>query len=142
MPAGGRISPTQIHRGLGSSDRSPPSTAAALGAEILFVLVSGILEFIGVGGRRLLSRDIGPSGGEFAVQLEPSLSRGLAIGNDGFDRALRLAYPAIDALVRVDYQHVLTLVEAVDGANLHAIHIFATDACFCDNIGHGVRFFS
>jgi hypothetical protein len=37
----------------------------------------------------------------------------------------------------MDYQHVLTLVEAVDGADFHAIHVFATDAGFCDDIGHG-----
>jgi hypothetical protein len=37
----------------------------------------------------------------------------------------------------MDYQHVLALVEAVDGADFHAIHVFATDAGFCDDIGHG-----
>src|SRR5271169_4748842 len=37
----------------------------------------------------------------------------------------------------MDYQHVLAFVEAIDGADFHAIHIFATDAGFCDDIGHG-----
>jgi hypothetical protein len=119
-----------------------PSTPATFGAEVLFVFVSGILEFIGVGGRRLLSRYIGPSGSKFAVELEPSLSRRLAVRNNGFYRTLRLTHPAIDALVRVDHQHVFALVETVHGANLHAIHVFAADAGFCDDIGHGLCFFS
>jgi len=37
----------------------------------------------------------------------------------------------------MDYQHVLAFVEAIDGADFYAIHVFATDARFCDDIGHG-----
>jgi hypothetical protein len=36
----------------------------------------------------------------------------------------------------VDDQHVLAFVEAVDGANLDAIHVFAADAGFGNDIGH------
>jgi hypothetical protein len=36
----------------------------------------------------------------------------------------------------MDNQHVLPLVETVDGADLHAIHVFATDAGLCDDVGH------
>jgi hypothetical protein len=36
----------------------------------------------------------------------------------------------------MDDEHVLALVEAVDGADLHAIHILALDAVFRDDISH------
>ena len=40
-----------------------------------------------------------------------------------------------DAFVRVDDEHVLALVEAVHGANFHAIHQLALDAAFVDRVG-------
>jgi hypothetical protein len=40
----------------------------------------------------------------------------------------------------VDDQHVFALVEAIDGADLDAISIFALDAVFSDDVGHpGLR---
>src|SRR3546814_15622798 len=36
----------------------------------------------------------------------------------------------------MDHQHVLALVEAVDGADLHAVHVLALDAGFGDDVGH------
>src|SRR5262249_54003038 len=70
------------------------------------------------------------------VQLYPFLGTGLRIRDDRVDRAFRLAYPTIDTFVRVDDKHVLAFVEAIDGADLHAIHVFAADACFGHHIGH------
>jgi len=35
----------------------------------------------------------------------------------------------------MDYEHVFALVETIDGADLHAIHQFALDAGFVDDIG-------
>ena len=37
----------------------------------------------------------------------------------------------------MDDEHVLALVEAVDRADLHAIHVFALYAVFVDDVGHG-----
>jgi hypothetical protein len=37
----------------------------------------------------------------------------------------------------MDDQHVLALVEAVDGTDLHAIHLLALDAVVGDDEGHG-----
>src|SRR5215471_17781419 len=51
-------------------------------------------------------------------------------------RALGLAHPAVDALVGVDDEHVLALVEAVDRAYLDAIGVLALDAAVVDDIGH------
>jgi hypothetical protein len=42
----------------------------------------------------------------------------------------------------MDHEHVLALVETVDGAHLHAIHVFAADAGFGDDVGHGGSLFS
>jgi hypothetical protein len=36
----------------------------------------------------------------------------------------------------MDHQHVLALVEAIDGADLNAIGVFAFDAGFIDDVGH------
>jgi hypothetical protein len=36
----------------------------------------------------------------------------------------------------MDDQHVLALVEAVDGADLNAVGIFAFDAGFSDDVSH------
>jgi hypothetical protein len=36
----------------------------------------------------------------------------------------------------MDDQHVLALVETVDRADLHAVHILAAYASLCDDVGH------
>ena len=71
-----------------------------------------------------------------AVELQPLLGLGLGVGQDRLDRAFRLAHAAVDALVGVDDQHVLALVEAVHGADLDAVHVLAPDAGFGDHVGH------
>src|SRR5579863_9335053 len=99
--------------------------AARIRIEKLFVLALDPLPLIGVGGIGLLAGDVGPGCGIVAIELQPLLGHRLAVGNDRLDRAFRLAYPAIDALVGVDDEHVLALIEAIDRAHLDAIHIFA-----------------
>src|SRR5688572_5407322 len=91
---------------------------------------------VGVGGAVLLSRDVRPFGGIGRVDLKPLLEAALRIGEDGFGRAFRLAHAAVDALVRIDDEHVLAFVEAVDRTDLDAIHIFAADARVGDDVGH------
>jgi hypothetical protein len=36
----------------------------------------------------------------------------------------------------MDDEHVLAFIEAVDGANLDAVHVFALNAIVGDDIGH------
>ena len=55
-------------------------------------------------------------------------SRWLAAGRNRLRGALRLADAAIDALVRMDDQHVFAFVEAVHRTDLHAVHVLAADA--------------
>ena len=64
--------------------------------------------------------------------LEPRLRVRL----DGVHRAFRLAHPAVDALVGMNDEHVLALVEAVDGTDFHAVRELALDAVLVDDIGH------
>jgi hypothetical protein len=45
--------------------------------------------------------------------------------------------PAVDTFVRMNDQHILALIETIDGADFHTIHQFAFDATLIDYIGHG-----
>ena len=112
------------------------SAAARIRVEIFVIFVGNVFEFIGIGRIRLLSCNVGPIRRVLSVELEPALRRRLAIGDYRFHRALRLAHPAIDAFVGMNHQHVFTLVEAIDRANFYAIHVFAANACFSDDVGH------
>ena len=80
--------------------------------------------------------NIWPRLGVLAVDLQPFLKTRLGIRLDGIGRAFRLADAAIDAFVRMNHQHVLSLVEAVYRADLNAIGIFAFDAGFSDDVSH------
>ena len=84
----------------------------------------------------MLGRDVGPLGAVLRVEFEPLLKTIFGIGQDRFSRALGLANAAVDTFVRVDYEHVLAFVEAIYGANLDAVHIFAFDAGIGDDVGH------
>jgi hypothetical protein len=61
------------------------------------------------------------------------------LGEDGADRALGDADGTVDALVRIDGQEVRAFAEAVDRADVDAVGVFAADAGFGDDVGHGVR---
>src|SRR6476660_5423030 len=94
------------------------------------------LPFLGVGWRFLLGRDIRPDLREICIDTQPLLGAGLGIRLDRIHRAFGFADAAIDALDGVDYEHVLALVEAIHGADFHAIHVFAFDAIVVDDVGH------
>src|SRR4051812_15588547 len=103
---------------------------------MLLELVRHALPLVGVRRRRALARDVGPFRRILTVNFQPLLHAALGVRQNGIGRAFRLANPAIDALVGVDHQHVLTGIEAVDRADLHAIHILALDAGLGDDISH------
>ena len=52
------------------------------------------------------------------------------------DRALRLTCSAVDALVGMNIELVLSLIDAVDGANINAGSVLDTYAWFGDDVGH------
>src|SRR5256885_9768027 len=118
------------------ANQEPLFTFAGLRGEVLLELVGLVLVGVGVGRRRALARDVGPLDSELRVHLEPLLRLAVRVGDDRIRRALGLAHPAIDALVRMDDQHVVALIEPLDGADLDAVHVFALDAVFGDDVGH------
>src|SRR6478609_5080902 len=94
------------------------------------------LEILGVGRGFLLLGDVGPALGKFGIHLQPFFQAGLGVGLDGVGRAFGFAHAAVDAFVGMDDQHVLALVETVDGADLNAVGIFAFYAGFSDDVSH------
>ena len=56
---------------------------------------------------------------------------------DRLDRALGLAGPAVDALLRVDDEDPVGLVDAIDGTDVDARAVFDVDARLRDDVGHG-----
>src|SRR5579864_3367866 len=108
--------------------------------KIFLKLAFSAFELLGVSRRFLLLGNIRPGFRVFAVHFEPLFEPRLGVGLDRVGRALRLAHAAIDAFVRMDDQHVLALVEAIHGAYLDAVGIFALDAGFGDDVSHpGLR---
>src|ERR1700683_650816 len=113
------------------------SVAGARGCgEMLFKFIGHAFPFFGVGGWFLLGRDVWPYFGVLGVEPQPLFGSRLGIGLDRLNRAFRLADAAIDAFVRMNYEHVFALVETIDGAHFHALHVFASDALVVDDIGH------
>src|SRR5690349_521402 len=63
----------------------------------------------------------------------------VAIGINCSDRAFRLAQTAVDALIRIDVEHVVrfrAFMNAVYRANRHTRFIFYTDTRFDDYVRH------
>jgi hypothetical protein len=56
---------------------------------------------------------------------------------DGTHRAFGDADCAVDALVGIDGEEVGAFAEAVHRADVDTVGVFATDAGFGDNVGHG-----
>jgi len=107
-----------------------------IGTEIFGKLVRHVHKVISVGWRRFLACDVGPNLGVFAVKIEPLFEPGSRVGLDGVHRAFRLAYAAVDALVRMNDEHVLALVKAVYWADLDTVCVLATNAAIGDDVSH------
>ena len=119
-----------------------PGESVALtlfGAEIFIEFTFFVPILIGVVRGRLLGRDIWPLIGILAIQFQPFLDHRLSVRLDCIDWTLRFADAAINALVRMDDEHIFALVEAIHGADLDAIGEFALDAIFVDDVGHVLK---
>lgn len=113
---------------------------AGLWRKIFLELAFLTLKILGVRRSVLLLRDVRPPAGVLCIDLKPFLNARLAVRLDGFRRAFRFADTAIDALVRMNDEHVLAFVEAIDRANFNAIGVFAFDAGIVDDVSHpGLR---
>ena len=104
--------------------------------EISLEFACDAIKLLGVCRRVTLDGDIWPFWRVFRVDFQPLFKTWFGIRFDRVGRAFRLANTAIDAFVRMDDQHVFTLVETVHGADFNAVHIFALDAVFSDDVGH------
>lgn len=58
-------------------------------------------------------------------------------GVNGIDGAFRNAHGAVDAFIGIDDKHVGAFAETIDGAYIDAVGVFAFDAGFSDDVGHG-----
>src|SRR5215211_5387181 len=77
--------------------------------------------------------------GRVDLRVARPFGRDLVLREDRVDRALRLARPAVDALVRVDEQlsvDALLLVDAVDRTDGDTGDIQHVDARLGDDVGH------
>src|SRR5690242_1458204 len=79
--------------------------------------------------------------GHLGIELDEGL---LVLGDvvlveDGLNRTLGNAGFAVDAFIRMDVEHLLPFVEALDRANDHAIGVFAAEASLDDNMSHGTK---
>ena len=93
---------------------------------------------VGLGKGLFLRGDVGPRLSVFGVDFEPFAIGIVCVWHDRVNGALRLAHTAIDALIRLDHEEILTLVEAVHRADFDAIGVFACDARVRDDIGQGL----
>src|ERR1700722_3300602 len=84
-------------------------------------LVGAAVELLSVRRRLFLTGYIWPRLGVVSIQFQPKSEVRFSVRLDGFGRAFRFAHAAIDALIRVDDEHIITLVKAVDGANLYTV---------------------
>ena len=80
-------------------------------------------------------RDVRPDLSILGIDLEPFFEAGLGVRLDRIDRAFRFANTAIDAFIRVNDEHVLTLIKAVDRTDLNTVHVLTFDAAFIDDVG-------
>ena len=83
-----------------------------------------------------LDGHIWPLFGVIGIELEPRFQARLGIGLNRLGRALGLADTAIDTFIRVNDEHILAFIETIDRTDLDAVHVFALDAVFDDDIGH------
>src|SRR5262245_49431438 len=120
--------------GVKRTSRFASITRAGIRREVLkFVRLT--LPLLRVSRGSLFDRDIRPSFRIICVKLQPLLRARFGVRLDRFNRAFWLAHAAIDTFVRMNDEHVLTLVETIDGADLHAVHKFALDATLVDDVG-------
>jgi uncharacterized protein (DUF1499 family) len=70
----------------------------------------------------------------FRIQRQPFLKPWFGIRLDGIDGTFRFANATVDAFLGMDDEHVLALVEAVDGAHGDAVHGFAANAAIVDDV--------
>ena len=97
---------------------------------------------LSVSERRLLLKDRRHLSRHLRVELNEALPLlgHIPFREDCLHRAFDSARIAIDAIVRIDIQHLITLVKALARANHHAVGVFAAKAWSGHDVSHVVPF--
>ena len=64
------------------------------------------------------------------------LDRDRVLGKDRLDRALWLAGTAVNALLRIDHQHAIRFVDAIDRTDVHTGPVFRVNTWLGDDVRH------
>src|SRR5690348_6609287 len=148
--ARGPVKQRRRRRAAPSRRRAPWGAASAAsvgGHSCAFVelrqLVLHVLPLVGVGRRGLALDDRLPRLRELGVQrLERLLIvRHVVFGKDRLDGTFGDAQRAVDALVGIDDQEVRPFAKAIDGTDVHAVGVLATDTALGDDVGHDALWF-
>src|SRR3990167_3165121 len=127
-----------LHFTVPTTSRS--KTPAPIGSALQMLQFSfHTVPFFRVGQVFFLLGDVRPGFRQFGVEFDEFLLVGgnLVLRVNGIGGAFRLAQGAVDALVWVDDQEIGAFVEAVNRAYFNAVGVFALDAVFGNNKGHG-----
>src|SRR5690606_31346822 len=92
--------------------------------------------FLCLGHRVALYRNVRPALRIIGIHLQPLVKARLRIRLDRFGWTFRLAYAAIDALVRMNDEEILPLIEAIDWADFDAVGVFAANTVVSDDVRH------
>lgn len=74
-----------------------------------------------------------------ALDIFLPLGRNVIAGEDRIDRACRKASVAVNTFLGVDPQLLVALVDAIDGAFVHAGTVFYSDARLADYVSHSLH---
>jgi hypothetical protein len=109
---------------------------ARIRRKISLELAGFAIKAFGVRGWVALYCHIWPGPCHVNVKLKPLFEPWFGVRLNCLCRALGLADATVDAFIRMNHKHVLALVEAIYRADFDAVHVFAFDAVFDDDIGH------
>jgi hypothetical protein len=118
----------------GSASKSVAGTRVRGEIFIEFPLLT--VKLLGIRRRFFLLGDVRPALGVFGIHLKPLFQPRLGIRLNRVGRTFRFTDATINALVRMNDEHVLALVEAIDGTYFDAVGVFAFDTGFSDDVSH------
>jgi hypothetical protein len=109
--------------------------------EIFLKLTGFLFELFAVRRRLFFERDHRPKLSIFGIDRKPFAIRFIfCVRHDCVDRAFGFAHAAINALIRMDDEHVFAFVEAVHWTDFDAVHELAFNAFVFDDVSHARRF--
>ena len=103
-------------------------------------LFGDVFPVVCVRQRRLRPGNRWPHAGKFEIERGELDFVGIEIffSLNGVDRALGNADSTVNAFVWINHQKIGAFTKAVNWANINTVGIFATDAGFGNNVGHGL----